>query len=178
LTLGEKFVPGSDTNHFCKPTSVATDDEENIYVADGYCNSRVMKFDKYGNFIMQWGKSYNVYSFLPPADYEFSVVHSIKYIPQDGTVCAADRENGRVQCFNSNSGKLTRIYKDHEKIGSNIYALDYVYDGKDGMMYFVNNKGESSHGTTINYRTGEVVATWPYNFLSKAYRSTFACCYY
>ena len=27
LTLGEKFVPGSDTNHFCKPTSVAIDDE-------------------------------------------------------------------------------------------------------------------------------------------------------
>ena len=27
LTLGEKFVPGSDTKHFCKPTSTAVDEE-------------------------------------------------------------------------------------------------------------------------------------------------------
>ena len=37
LTLGEKFVPGSDTKHFCKPTSTAVDEEgtfdnKNIFI--------------------------------------------------------------------------------------------------------------------------------------------------
>lgn len=56
LTLGERFVPGSDTRHFCKPTSVAVDGNTgDFYVADGYCNSRIIRFDKSGNYKNHWG---------------------------------------------------------------------------------------------------------------------------
>ncbi len=52
LVLGEKFVPGSDGAHFCKPTSLAVSEETGIFfVADGYCNSRVMKFAKDGKLL-------------------------------------------------------------------------------------------------------------------------------
>ena len=45
ITLGEKFVPGSDDSHYCKPTSVAVSQDTNsFFVSDGYCNSRIIKY--------------------------------------------------------------------------------------------------------------------------------------
>lgn len=56
LTLGQRFEPGSDERHFCKPTSVAVDSQTNdFYVADGYCNSRVVRFSSSGKFIRNLG---------------------------------------------------------------------------------------------------------------------------
>lgn len=56
LTLGEAFIPGSDHYHFCKPTDVAVDSESgNIFVSDGYCNARILKFSADGKYLSQWG---------------------------------------------------------------------------------------------------------------------------
>ena len=41
-TRGEKFTPGSDPEHFCKPTDVAVLPDGTPFVADGYCNSRLV----------------------------------------------------------------------------------------------------------------------------------------
>jgi peptidylamidoglycolate lyase len=57
LTLGVAFVPGNDYKHFCKPTAVAVMSDGDFFVSDGYCNSRIIKFDKNGNFLMQWGRN-------------------------------------------------------------------------------------------------------------------------
>jgi hypothetical protein len=86
LVLGEKLKSGKDEYHFCKPTSVAvskTNDE--VFVADGYCNSRIVKFDKRGNFLMQFEDEKN----------PLKVVHSIVLIEKLGLVCTVSREEGR-----------------------------------------------------------------------------------
>lgn len=56
LALGEAFVPGSDKSHFCQPTDVAVDpDTGNIYVSDGYCNTRILTFSPEGKYLSHWG---------------------------------------------------------------------------------------------------------------------------
>uniref|UniRef100_A0A8B9JVL5 Peptidylglycine alpha-amidating monooxygenase n=1 Tax=Astyanax mexicanus TaxID=7994 RepID=A0A8B9JVL5_ASTMX len=56
LVLGEAFKPGSDKSHFCKPTDVAVDPETgNIFVSDGYCNTRILKFSPEGKYLSDWG---------------------------------------------------------------------------------------------------------------------------
>jgi DNA-binding beta-propeller fold protein YncE len=55
LTLGEKGVPGADARHFDKPTATAIAPNGDLYVADGYGNTRVAKFTSSGKFLKEWG---------------------------------------------------------------------------------------------------------------------------
>src|SRR3989449_245102 len=55
LALGRMRIPGDDVLHFNQPTDVAWDRNGSIYVTDGYGNSRVLKFDKYGRPLLGWG---------------------------------------------------------------------------------------------------------------------------
>ncbi|CAD5207621.1 unnamed protein product [Bursaphelenchus okinawaensis] len=96
LTLGEKLVPGDDNTHFCKPTDVAVAKSGEFFVADGYCNSRVMKFDKDGKFIGSFG---HANTGISPKAGEFFVPHSLVLIEDMNMICVADRENRRIQCF-------------------------------------------------------------------------------
>lgn len=68
LVLGVKFEPGVDKNHFCKPTSVAVLPDGDFFVADGYCNSRIVKYSQSGSNLLEIGISgmnseYSIQSF-------------------------------------------------------------------------------------------------------------------
>uniref|UniRef100_A0A8C2K9Y2 Peptidylglycine alpha-amidating monooxygenase n=1 Tax=Cyprinus carpio TaxID=7962 RepID=A0A8C2K9Y2_CYPCA len=64
LVLGEAFEPGSDKKHFCQPTDVAVDPVTgNVYVSDGYCNSRILKISPEGKYISHWGAGAKTVSF-------------------------------------------------------------------------------------------------------------------
>lgn len=56
MVLGTKFMPGKSRKSFCKPTSVAILPNGDFFVADGYCNARIMKFNSKGEFILLWGQ--------------------------------------------------------------------------------------------------------------------------
>jgi len=85
LVLGEQFVPGNDAGHFCKPTAVAVASTGIIFVADGYCNSRVAVYDKNGKH-------------LHDIRGDWSVVHSVVLYQQEDILCIADREGKKVEC--------------------------------------------------------------------------------
>jgi hypothetical protein len=53
--LGRKLEPGSSDGEFCKPTSVAVLPSGEFFVADGYCNSRIIKYTKSGVKLAEWG---------------------------------------------------------------------------------------------------------------------------
>lgn len=51
LKFGFRFVPGSDNKHLCKPTSVAVATTGEIFIADGYCNNRILKYNAAGGLL-------------------------------------------------------------------------------------------------------------------------------
>lgn len=95
---GGAGVPGDNFN---RPTDVAWDAAGNIFVADGYGNSRVAKFDKNGRFIKSWGSR-------GTGPGQFNVLHAIA-IDAQGNVYVGDRENGRIQVFDNDGNFKTQF---------------------------------------------------------------------
>lgn len=78
--------------HRCTHTALSPNNE--IFVSDGYGNARVHKYSPDGKLLMSWGE--------PGTDPgQFNIVHNI-VADDDGWVYVADRENHRVQVFDSN----------------------------------------------------------------------------
>uniref|UniRef100_A0A8C8ZF71 Peptidylglycine alpha-amidating monooxygenase n=1 Tax=Prolemur simus TaxID=1328070 RepID=A0A8C8ZF71_PROSS len=155
LTLGRSMQPGSDQNHFCQPTDVAVDPGTGaIYVSDGYCNSRIVQFSPHGKFITQWGEES---SGSNPKPGQFSVPHSLALVPHLGQLCVADRENGRIQCFKTDTKEFVREIK-HSSFGRNVFAISYI----PGLLFAVNGKPyfgdqEPVQGFVMNFSNGEII---------------------
>lgn len=155
LILGQSMQPGSDQNHFCQPTDVAVDpDTGTIYVSDGYCNSRIVQFSPSGKYITQWGEESTGDS---PKPGQFSVPHSLALVPHLGQLCVADRENGRIQCFKTDTKEFVREIK-HALFGRNVFAISYV----SGLLFAVNGKPyfedqEPVQGFVMNFSNGEII---------------------
>ncbi|XP_069370282.1 peptidyl-glycine alpha-amidating monooxygenase A isoform X4 [Paralichthys olivaceus] len=159
LTLGEAFKPGSDSSHFCQPTDVAVDtDTGNIFVSDGYCNSRILKFSSDGKYLSEWSAGSSDRRRRLP----FRVPHSLVFLPDRREVCVADRENGRIQCFIAETGEFVKEIKK-EEFGGEVFAINYSPAG-DGLIFAVN--GESPYrsaplrGFVINYSTKDILDTF------------------
>ena len=62
-----------------------------------------------------------------PPENQWNVVHSISLHEQAQLICAADRENNRIQCFNSTTGNFIRQIRveKNDPIGP-IYAITFV----------------------------------------------------
>src|SRR5436853_7719739 len=70
MTLGEAGVSGTDEKHFGRPTDIAWLPDGTFFISDGYVNTRVMKFDKNGKFLLQWGSP-------GKGNSQFNTVHSV-----------------------------------------------------------------------------------------------------
>ena len=86
-------TPPARPGVFNRPTDVTWDTQGNIFVSDGYNNSRVAKFDKNGNWVKAVGER-------GAAPNQFNTPHGIT-ADAKGNVYVADRGNRRVQVFDS-----------------------------------------------------------------------------
>jgi DNA-binding beta-propeller fold protein YncE len=93
LVIGRRGLSGETEEAFNRPTDVAFGPNGEIYISDGYVNSRVVKFSKEGRYITAWGKK-------GKGPGEFNLPHSVA-VDKQGRVYVGDRENRRVQVFDA-----------------------------------------------------------------------------
>lgn len=117
FTIGEKDnpAPWQEGGFFNRPTDVAIDEETgNVFVSDGYGNSRIHKFNSKGEHIKSWGKSGS-------ENGEFSLPHNISIFDKN-KIALCDRENFRVQIFDFEGNYLDQ-WHFHRPIA--IYSNQY-----------------------------------------------------
>lgn len=99
-TLGTPNQSGNDEKHFNRPTFINWLPDGTMFVTDGYGNTRVVKFDKDGKFLMTFGQPSN-----PPDDVRPSVfkdVHGVVFDPPTHRVFVTDRADHRIEIFDEN----------------------------------------------------------------------------
>jgi len=112
LTIGDpdKASTLQGGKPFNRPTHVALCPKNgDVYISDGYGNSRVHKYDPKGRHLLSWGE--------PGTDPGcFNLPHNIA-TDAEGQVYVADRENHRVQVFDGKGTYLTQINNLHRPCG-------------------------------------------------------------
>ena len=154
MTLGEWDKP-SDTGWsgnysdpavraagpFNRPSDIALDAKGDLYISDGYGNSRVHKFSADGKLQFSWGEPGKT------GPGEFHVPHGV-WVHTDGRVFVADRENNRIQIFDADGKYL-------DEWGGLARPCD-IYIDQDDVLYVPELDGFM----TILSIDGDVIATW------------------
>ncbi len=137
MTVGTLDQPAADGHPFNQPTDVALSSSGEIYVSDGYGNSRVHKFSPDGTHILSWGT---------PGDEigKFNLPHSV-WVDDADRVYVADRENHRIQIFTSEGEFI-------DQWGGFRQPTD-LFLGADGLFYVP----ELQHRVSILSRDGEIL---------------------
>jgi DNA-binding beta-propeller fold protein YncE len=144
LGLGPAIAPMPPPHPYAfnRPNDVVTDAQGNIFVADGYNNSRAIKYDKNGRFVA---------STIGTRGREPGEMHLPHSITADraGNIYVGDRNNGRIQVF-SNDLTLRAMY---EQVGSPWSVC--VSPGQHQYLYSSNSNPDQNL-SDVNAVTGQI----------------------
>lgn len=149
LQIGRSGQSGgsNDTENLGRPAAIKVDEEANeVYVADGYGNRRVIIFDaETGDYKRHWG-AYGERpddTELPPYDPDAnpirhyrSPVHDVA-IAADGLVYVADRTNDRLQLFQKDGTFVREVFVRPETLGSGSVSGVTLSEDVDQRWLFV-----------------------------------------
>jgi sugar lactone lactonase YvrE len=167
-TLGVRGTPGTDASHFNRPTFLAWLPDSTMYVADGYANTRVVKFDKDGRYLTSWGEKGAPGNDTRPST--FDAVHGVVVDPQTRRVYVTDRSSHRIQVFDENGKYLDQfstgapstpqvLYMSADKhlwIADNSTSKIVKYDMNGNYLYAWGSQGEwpgamwNVHGMSVD----------------------------
>jgi streptogramin lyase len=133
--MGVPDKAGSDETHFNGVADLAFQPNGDFYVADGYRNSRIVKFSRDGKYLFEWGKK-------GTGPGEFNLPHAVA-LDSKGRVFVGDRENARIQIFTP-EGKYITEWRHGKAFGLALTANDEVWmtDARADRVVKINQKGE------------------------------------
>ncbi len=135
-SFGIKGEYGTDETHFKRPSDVAIASNGDIYISDGYGNSRVVCFAPDGTFKKTWGTKG-----AEPG--QFDKPHNIVIDAKD-LIYVADRSNYRIQVFDL-TGKFIKQFKNVGK-PFGLYITDdqklFVADGEGNRILIMDLDGK------------------------------------
>jgi hypothetical protein len=141
-----KILPLRAAGPFNHPTEMMPGPNGDLYITDGYRNSRVHRFSQDGRLIRSWGE---------PGKTEpghFHLPHSLVIAP-DGTLYICDRANARVQIFTPD-GEFIGMWTDMS--GPNDIARD-----SDGIFYLLEQPSATLRpAVSVRDGNGKVLARW------------------
>jgi sugar lactone lactonase YvrE len=126
---------------FDRPTDVGWDPAGNIFVSDGYGNSRVVKYDKNGRFVAAVGSKGS-----EPG--QFNLPHTLA-VDAKGYVYVGDRSNRRIQVFD-NDLTFKAIY---DNVGA---PWEVCISPGPHQYLFSSNSFPDGNDSTLSTVTGEV----------------------
>jgi len=126
---------------FNRPTDVTWDRAGNIFVSDGYGNSRVVKYDKSGRYITSVGTRGN-------GQGQLNLPHTIA-ADAAGNIYVGDRSNSRIQVFD-NDLKFKAIY---DQVGAPWAVC--ISPGPHQYL-FSSNSNPDTNNALIGAVTGEI----------------------
>lgn len=125
-----------------RPTNIALAPSGDVYVCDGYGNSRVHRFTGDGEFVQSWGETGSGRA-------EFQTPHSI-WVHDDGRVFVADRQNERLQIFDPDGSYLDEW--------NDVQRPQDIYMAPDGLVYVVELSWSPGE---LSYKQGEITEYLP-----------------
>ena len=128
---------------FGRPTDVTWDAQGNIFISDGYVNSRVVKYDKNGRFIAQYAGERG------PGPNQLNTPHSITSDAK-GNIYVADRGNQRIVVL-TNDLTLKTTYNN---VG-NPWAV-CISPGQHQYLFSSNSNPDSNSPASSWHITGEI----------------------
>lgn len=145
-------APYMSGNPFHRCTHTALSPNQDIFVTDGYGNSRIHKYSPAGKLLQSWGEP-------GTGPGQFNIAHNI-CSDRDGWLYVADRENHRIQVFDQQGRYETQWSNLHRPCG---LVLDHIrgplcYIGELGPSLAINRAMPNiGPRITINTTKGDTI---------------------
>ena len=160
MTLGTRGTPGDNTSRtsFNEPNALAFAPNGDVFVSDGYVNSRVVQFRSDGTFVRTIGGRKG------SAPGELQLPHGVAVDPQ-GRIIVADSDNKRLSIFDKDGVFLKTVAAPCR--GNVVATADgtiYASDVNAGAVTVLRNDqivdvikvDGRPHGLTVDPDTGDV----------------------
>lgn len=134
-------VPPAEPYTLNRPTDVAFGPADDIFVSDGYGNSRVVKYDKNGKFIKSVGSKGS-------GQGQLNLPHTMASDAR-GNIYVGDRSNSRVQVFD-NDLSFKAIY---DQVGA---PWAVCVSGGPHQYLYVSNSNPDNNNSEIAAVTGDI----------------------
>lgn len=138
------------------PTSVAVATTGEIFVADGYCNNQILKFNAAGKLLLA----------IPSVSesWTLNVPHSVTLLEHLDLVCVADRENMRIVCPKAGlKSYVDRFDEPTTVIEDPTLGRVFAVASHGDTIYAVNGPTSQNiavRGFTVNAFYENILDTW------------------